>query len=257
MVKDAYYENKADDNNYFFFTLEKNNNCPAHFHKNIEILFVKNGRHRAGINGVERVLCEGEIAFSDSYDIHYYNYENNSEVYILLMGQDYYSRFIKEYNKSFNNFLPVKPIITKQIFDLLDDFYHQKELNNLMKYGYVDLLLGFMVKSFQLKDKNEKDNNIIIEILTYINENYKSNITLKSLSEIFGYSKTYFSLLFNKYTNMHFCDYVNRLRIANIKDLLINKRINNNTIIEIALNNGFDSMNTYYRAMKKFNNSKD
>lgn len=254
MIKEkAYYEKQADEKDYFYFNLDKNNHCLAHFHKNNEILFVKSGKHKVGINGIERILTKGEIAFSSSYDIHYYNCDIESEVYILLFGSDFYNRFYREYNKRFGNFLTVQEKTTKQIFSLLFSFYNQKnELNKLMINGYIDLILGLMANNYELFPIVQDNNNIVVEILTYINDNYKTNITLDSVSKKFGYSKTYFSMLFNKYTDMHFRDYVNRLRISDIKNLLDNKKDNYNTVAEIAFNNGFDSLNTYYRAMKKF-----
>jgi len=253
MIKNVIYEKEADENNYLYFIFSDNNYCNVHFHKNIEILFVKEGRHRVIINGVEHILTAGEIAFSNSYDVHCYKYEEHSKVYIIVIGNNYSSRFINQYGKIFDNFLPVHNEGTKEIFELLDKFYYQKNDNNLlMNYGFIDLLLGLMAKYYPLKDGIKNNNNIIIEILTYINENYKSDITLNSVSERFGYTKPYFSMLFNKYTNTHLRDYINRLRVDRVKELLEDKQYNNDTITAIAMGCGFESLNTFYRAMKKF-----
>jgi AraC-like DNA-binding protein len=253
-MKSAFYEDKADINDYLLFDLQKGGVTNAHFHNSLEIVFVKSGRHRIGINGVERVLGAGEIAVSNSYDIHYYIGEGSSQKYVLLLGQNYSGRFNLIYeNKKFDSFLPARGEGTEKIFGLLEQFYKAKgDLNYLMTYGYINMLFGLMAKYYPLSVKPERSNSVVVDILTYINQNYTGDITLESVAKKFGYSKNYFSTLFNRYTNMHFRDYVNRLRIVNIRSLLEDKKADNNTITEIALSNGFDSLNTFYRAMKKF-----
>lgn len=70
-------------------------------------------------------------------------------------------------------------------------------------------------------------------------------------AETFGYSKNYLSFLFNKYTGMGFCDYLSRVRITEAMKRLSDEK-NESGVTAIAMECGFNSMNTFYRARQKF-----
>ena len=89
----------------------------------------------------------------------------------------------------------------------------------------------------------------MISVLDYINKNSDKELTLKTLAIKFGYAPSYFSALFNKFVNMSFTDYLNYARYTKAKEII---RLEGCTATDIAMKCGFGSMNTFYRAKKKF-----
>ena len=62
------------------------------------------------------------------------------------------------------------------------------------------------VKSYQKLSR-------LTEITDYIKKNYQKELSLESLAEIFGYSPTYLSKMFQKYAKINYRDYVQNVRL--------------------------------------------
>ena len=92
----------------------------------------------------------------------------------------------------------------------------------------------------------------MISVLDYINKNSDKDLTLKTLALKFGYAPSYFSVLFNKFVNMSFTDYLNYVRYTKAKEII---QLEGCAATDIAMKCGFGSMNTFYRAKKKFEKS--
>ena len=91
-----------------------------------------------------------------------------------------------------------------------------------------------------------------IEIVNYINEHYKENITLKKMAKDFGYTREYFSKIFYKTIGLHFNDYLSQVRIKNVVDLISNKQESKQKITDIILSCGYNNLVTFYRQYKKY-----
>lgn len=90
---------------------------------------------------------------------------------------------------------------------------------------------------------------IIQKVLNQINLNLTSDLSLKTLSEMFNISAGYLSTLFKKETGTTLTDYVNRQRIEHAI-LLLNAT--NLQIQTIASYCGINDMNYFTRTFKKF-----
>jgi len=81
--------------------------------------------------------------------------------------------------------------------------------------------------------------------LIYLNENYKSDLSLSSVAAKFGYNASYVSRLFKNNFNIGFNHYLNVIRLKNAVLLM---QENKHSITYCALESGFNSMCTFYRA---------
>ena len=128
-------------------------------------------------------------------------------------------------------------------------------MNEDMKRGYITLLFGMLKEYCGTIEKTAKKNDdFIVEVMSYINENLSEKITLDTLAKKFGYEKSYFSKIFNKFLGMNLREYLNRCRIGAAKRM---KQENPSLpVSKIAVSCGFDSPNTYYRAYKKYGDEK-
>lgn len=247
MKNNTFYESNADDLAYFNFHYASQNIVPAHFHNNTEILFVNKGLMKVIINGKEAILGEKDIVVSNGFDVHYYLGDSDCEVYVLVFGDVY------NYDKkhSFENFL-LKRDGTEDIFNFLEYFYaHSSDASFELRVGFVTFLHGLLEKYFPDKILNtERVQGNFSKILSFVQENSDRDIKIEEVAQTFGYSKNYFSVLFNKITNMSFRDYLNRIRLEKMQELL--KNDDQISVCAAALACGFNSLNTYYRAKKKF-----
>lgn len=91
-------------------------------------------------------------------------------------------------------------------------------------------------------------NTMICEILKYINQNINKDITILELSSFVFYDKTYIMKKFKSEIGISIHDYINSIRIYNSLKYFKN----DNYILNIALNNGFQSLEYFSETFKKY-----
>lgn len=86
------------------------------------------------------------------------------------------------------------------------------------------------------------------EIRNYIDANYKKPITLDFVANKFYFSSPYLSRLFKKIFDQSFHKYITALRIQSAQSDMMNT---NNSITDIALDNGFPNVGAFNTAFKQ------
>ncbi|HIX62869.1 MAG TPA: AraC family transcriptional regulator, partial [Candidatus Mediterraneibacter colneyensis] len=89
----------------------------------------------------------------------------------------------------------------------------------------------------------------IREVLEYIYENKKFNLSLSEASDIVHINPQYFSSLFKKNLGINYVQYMSLLRINYAKDLLVNSDMK---IYEIGLKIGLENEAYFSRFFKKY-----
>lgn len=91
-------------------------------------------------------------------------------------------------------------------------------------------------------------NDLIIQILIYIENNLYKKISIDELSITFHYNKDYIMRLFKKEIGITIVDYINKKRIFNS---LNSFKSSNYSILNIAINYGFYSQEYYSETFHK------
>lgn len=207
------------------------------------------------IDDRKRVLTKGMIAISNSFEIHSYKTIGYSESYVMVLNEQYVDTLLNGKN-FFRNFLPQSGI-TKQVFELLEYFdCENKNFNEWMLQGFFNYLFGLLVREYGFFKKSQAANKVFaINVLGYINENFRQDISLDAIATKFGYSRSHFSVLFNKYIGLSLTEYVNSLRYAEAERLL---QADDSTTVEVAAAAvGFSNTSIYYRVKKKMNKDRE
>ena len=112
--------------------------------------------------------------------------------------------------------------------------------------------LFLMIKNAYGTQTRQKNNNqsVILDILNYLEKNYREKITVKEIAKTLGYTKEYCSQVFNYYMGESFRKYLNRIRIYRFQELY-KEYGSNASIINLAFECGFESQSTFYRAYKE------
>ena len=91
-------------------------------------------------------------------------------------------------------------------------------------------------------------NNLICDILNYIDEHINDKISIDSLASTFYFNRFYIMKLFKRELNISINEYINCIRIYNSTILIRNS---NYSIMMIGLLNGFYSLEYFSETFKK------
>ena len=117
--------------------------------------------------------------------------------------------------------------------------------------GYLNIILGNLLSHYgeQAAASSNKSREIV-EIITYINDNYDTPLTLDSIANHFSYNKFYFSKLFNKYIKYPLNTYIGIIRVQKVFEKLHSQK--DLSLIDAVFECGFNSLSTFYRYQKLF-----
>lgn len=182
------------------------------------------------INDYDELITK-EISKLDNSDIPYVQ-EYFMEIFPTMqemrniITDSYGSR---DNNKSFN--LMVEK--TTDIKDLVDVFHSCAES---------------IIKNIQSKNITNISKHIQLAI-QYINENYKKNLSLESISMYIGLSVVHTSRLFKKETGKTVLDYINEIKLAKAKEMLDTGKYK---VYEVADELGFNNSHYFSTIFKRY-----
>lgn len=258
-MKSISYEREADASKHFYFMdfpdMKAVNYVFRGFnlHKSVEMVVCYKGEISYKCGDKTGKLHRGDILIINSFDYHFYEYVKNASIFILVLSSEYVDDVLGSKNKEFNNIIHVNENTISKIEQLLSENFQKFDtLSFVGKKAFVLDLFSRLEKFDLLRDKEETfDKEICKDIITYIENHYKEKITIESVGLEFGYSKNYFSHMFNRIMGENFNSFLNRYRLSKANEL--KKENLQYSMEEIIYLVGFSSRETYYRALRKEN----
>ena len=223
--------------------------CHCNFHSQIELYFVDEGQIDAFVNHQRRLLKKGQMAVALSYDTHLFRSVGNSRSSILVIPPDLCREFTAAVqHKQVKNPFICDEATVKRIKSFADAIKTDSG-NEVKLRGYLYVVLGIVLENLFLENtENSVDTDLSTRILFYLNQHFREEVTLRSLSAAFGYSQSYLSRYFKDCFGVGLNQYINILRLRNA---LLLMREEKNTHIYCALESGFTSVRTFYRVFKQ------
>ncbi len=251
-MENIIYEYFHDKSAKMYIKRGKNNKALRHFHRNLEILYVTAGEIEAVVGDESFVATENDIIFVHNYYVHSFEPKTEYKKYIVVIPADFSDdadKILKSStipphlsDKEFNK-THLKPIFDKMILE-------SDLMPTMVQKGYVNVIIGMLFQNYpSLAVRTPANIEIMVDILQYINLNYKEQLTLESVAGAFGYNKYYFSRIFNRYIGESLSNYINVVRVQNF--VRAARDCENPEITKLALECGFESMATFYRAFEK------
>lgn len=224
---------------------------PLMFHKHIELMYVLEGSLSICIDSKSTNLEKGDLSVTFPYVIHS-NQKADATVAILLFDPGFCGNFTNLFAKR----KPSHPYIRKD--DLPDEIPYLIEKiianNNSDEFaletvkGYLTALIGELLKVIKLEMIEDNDINTTQQILMYCLENYSEDLSLDRISDDLHVSKTHITHVFSTKLNCNFREYINNMRINDVKYLLEKTDM---SILDIMLECGFNSQSTFNRTFIK------
>lgn len=131
---------------------------------------------------------------------------------------------------------------TASLLSCLEDYFSFSDV-------YANLVNNFCEILNECREVKNNTEELPIRLArSYIQEHYHESLTLNDVSNVAGFSPTYFSTLFRKFTGSTFMDYLTEVRINNAKSLLLNTTYD---IADICIQVGYSDTKYFTKQFKK------
>lgn len=234
-------------------TLQKstNPNFLAHVHDDIELVYTKQGRGTAYCDGKKYTLGSGTWFLAFPNQVHHYADCTEGEYLVLIMKPFDLLRYAQIFLKG----VPDSAVCCFE--NGQDDglgYLLETACREYMRDGYSDVIAAYLTALFGKLlpffpvEKATFPRDTVLKILQYCAAHYKEDLTVESVAENLGLSRSSVSHIFSARLSMNFCNYVNSLRLAEAEKILQNKSY---TVTEVANMSGFPTIRTFNRAFLK------
>ncbi len=244
----ARFNVSREKNNLLISKRYKNDFCHFQFHSQIEIYAVTEGEMQMFVDNKRKTLHAGEFSVALSYIGHDYKTQKFSRSFSILIPVHYCEEFLAEIE---GKKLESPFFDDEELFEKLaecSNILREANTSTVTKLGFTNYVLGLILEKSKFVDtKKPTNNNLITKILFYLNENYKTDISPASVAEHFGYSQSYISRYFKSCCGINLVKYIRMLKLKNAITLLAETK---NDITYCALESGFSSVRTFYRAFQ-------
>lgn len=239
-------------------TIFRNNDLRyhAHCHPEVELIYVESGSLIAGVNEEKRLVSGGQFVVCGSNDIHYYeNAGTDSSVIVLIFKPDLLGA-LRVWPSEFRFSSPylTDGVRTQRLRELMISILEESTQlgpgSALIIRGMILQLCGSLQRAIPSlpKDKEPHEQRARMQkILSYIEKNCCSEITLESISRHFNIDPHHFSRTFKSTLGISFKTYLNTVRISLAE---IQLETTDASITDIALDCGFTSIRTFNRVYK-------
>ncbi len=242
-----------------------------HWHKEMELIYVMEGRLNLGVNDVPIQMEQGEIYVINGGDVHYFLASPNSERIVLQFDLAVFQEFslTEDEGKRLRDlFLHVSPSsadwdsdVAQQMAEFLQ-VIHLESSQRKPGYRYVVKAKLYEMLSILERDvprlvrdstedatsKSQETLEKLQQIFAYVEEHYQETITLQQVADHVGFSSYYFTKLFKRNMGITFMTFVNDYRLSKAKWILLNEETPVTEVAELA---GFSSVKTFHHAFKR------
>lgn len=235
---------------------------PLHWHREIEILRVIEGRLSLWLNNEKYELLNGDVIFIEGGALHRGEPENcRYECAVFdprfVSGQmnSRLSELIRPLCSGHASLAPLCPAANKTAERLLDTAreettYYELQLASLI----CELVRNFYTASaVHLEPTTDKRSNhrraMITVLLEKIETDYAEKITLAELADTAGVNEKYLCRFFKEFTGYTPTDYINRIRIEHA---CYEMKFNHRNVTEAAYECGFNEISYFSKCFKKY-----
>lgn len=241
-----------------------------HHHAELEISLFKSGTGTYRVLNNSYDFQSGDVFLFGTNSIHCIT-EINSPLTLMnirfeprfvwsagsgLLSPDVLNIFFSQ-NAAYSNRLDRKNPATEEIRRLMleienefvvRDREYELMINIKLLNIFAKLLRCYPCFSKTSLSVNESSLRCLDRAINYINENLKNELSLSEIAAKANMSRTYFSTLFKKLNGISPWEYITIKRVEEAIELL---KQNNKTVLDIAIECGFNSTANFNRAFRK------
>ena len=224
-----------------------------HSHHFTEIFFIKSGRGRIQIENESIPVSANSLVVIGAQALHTEFSDSAEPLDYYVLGVDGLKLNTDKEAEYIHVPASSNSIFIRQCFEnILDEMHHKQDRYAEICQHYLAILILYFCRrdhvSYEVTDAQNSSHECH-KVKRFIDNNYHRKITLDSLSENCSLSKYYLSHKFTDLYGKSPIAYLNEVRLAAARDLLLTT---NHSIEEIASNTGFSSPSYFSQSFQKF-----
>lgn len=232
---------------------------PRSQYKGMEIFFILKGEVVIEVDGAQYEMKQEDIILCNSFETRTV-YSSKPNILLRLKVQEDYLHSELGIKRSrvicCNSILSstdeeVKYRELKRLFTRLLLCQFERGENDCLEFKALLLqFLYFLVSNFKGDNRNQAmdllmpQDDRMASIISFVEQNYASGITLQEIAQQEHLSLPYLSKLFKEKCGMNFTKYLSQFRLKQAVGELISS---SQSILKIAMNNGFSSVSVFNR----------
>lgn len=233
-----------------------------HWHADMEIVHVSAGTLALTQNGKEHILRTGDVAFIHAEAVHgAHPVDCRYECLVfplsfLFRGERGFDRFLDHLAERHCRIrpYPTSPAVRALTNELFDAAKSMEDGSRFFVLGALYRLLGEIARlgeyDYESEGFGERDGKKIARLkkaLSFMRENYKSELSLRQIAESVGISTRYFCSFFKDMTGKTPIEYLNAYRIERACDILTET---DTSVTRIAYDTGFNDLSYFIKTFK-------
>lgn len=240
---------------FVFEGKEGNYKVSKHWHRSIEIFLVLEGGIDFYIDSQLFHLVPGQFMLVNSNEVHSIDCPDPNFTLVLQIPRGLFENDLSDADSLLFRRSSRADAVLVSLIRQMQEAYERRES------GYLFDILGDFYKMMHLlvteyrilevdEERRRQNKNLdrLSKITSYIQVNYRENLTLEGVAHIFGFSPAYLSKMFQKYAGINYKAYLLDIRTQAGYRLLMNTEL---AVGEIALECGFPDSRSFAKAFRR------
>lgn len=226
--------------------LSDNVNIQSSF-DHIVIYYILSGEVRVSKNHTAKIFQSNEFflvkPFSPPIIIN-----NDGEILELTINKRSFNRFsLLNSNQTYTKELDLDDIETAIKHEITSIIHSKNDTTRFHSDLHMIRLINYIHLGGYNNNYSNVTNPLIINVLNYINENYKSQLTVSKIADHFYVNTSYLSRLFSETLNIPLLKYIRKIKMYNVASDIITLGLDQ----DIWKTYGFKSYESYLKNFKK------
>lgn len=255
MIKQSFYHQVENTNLSELSTYVYNYNSwefnSPHFHKNFELLLVIKGNCIYTVGSDVYDLQAGDAIFVLPFQVHHFEVGENAAVRCLTFSELLILTLAKQFEKKKIPCPVFRPSenTARYFLDSITELFGSRSGDNrqlpqakrIKLKGLLYAIGGELIGQITPVTAGGTD-MVVMDIVNYIADNFKANISLRDVATAKGYNYQYLSRVFNRTFGINFKTMLNQYRTNHALELLRDSEL---PLTEIAFESGFQSVRSF------------
>jgi xylan 1,4-beta-xylosidase len=241
------------------FFIHKLGDVSRHWHRSLELLLVLEGEVELVVDYDSWRLQTDDLILINANSMHALRSKDAVLLAVQIKGEKLFlnpetlgNTYFSCNSQVFENpagYREVKAMLAKMVKHGTGHASFSDYQNMAFAYELFAILLEhFATPQSEKVTVNTRKLDRLKQVIAYINENYRDNLTLNQVAESIGLSAPYFSTLFEKSMGINFHAYYTNIRLDHACEDLIETT---DSIDDVARRNGYSEAHSFIRAFKK------